>query len=167
MYRLPHCQKLKHVPLGIIGFVKYFALAAAILLLAGCSKNIQNSDAVRAAVMEYLAGRASQTGLDVNQMTVEIAAVTFEKDTAHATVSIKPKSSDAGGMEIAYNLDRKGDKWVVRPGGTPHMMPQAPSENGSQALPPGHPAVGASGASDKPPASGEALPPGHPAVGNK
>jgi len=138
------------------------------VLLASCSKNIQNQDAVRSAVVEYLTSRAPQTGLDMNQMQVEIAAVTFEKDTARATVSIKPKSSDAGGMEINYNLDRKGDKWVVRPGGMPHAMPGAvsgsgepeqDSQPGSPLLPPGHPSV------TQP--SGQALPPGHPAVPQK
>jgi hypothetical protein len=44
-------------------------------------------------------------------------------------------------MQMTYNLDRKGDKWVVRPGASPHAMP-TPAAPSGQALPPGHPAVG-------------------------
>lgn len=123
---------------------RYVALLAAVLL-AGCSKNIQTQEAVRSAVIEYLTSRAAQTGLDMNSMQVEIASTTFEKDTARVTVSISPKNTQGGGMQMSYNLDRKGDKWVVRPGGTPHgMIP--PQNSGAppagQNLPPGHPPVG-------------------------
>jgi hypothetical protein len=126
--------------------VKRYAPLLAALLLAACSKNIQTPEAVRSAVMEYLASRSTQTGLDMNAMQIEIGATTFEKDTAHVTVAISPKGNPGGGgMQMSYNLDRKGDKWVVRPGGTPHGMiaPQTPGTTPSgQALPPGHPPVG-------------------------
>jgi len=95
--------------------------------------------------MEYLNSRAAQTGLDMNAMQVEIGATTFEKDTARATVSITPKGTGGPGMQMTYNLDRKGDKWVVRPGGNPHGMltPQNPgSATEGQPLPAGHPPVG-------------------------
>jgi len=123
---------------------RYLALLA--LVLAACSKNIQTQEAVRSAVIEYLTARAAQTGLAMNSMQVDIASTTFEKDTARVTVSISPKSSPgAGGMQMTYNLDRKGDKWVVRPGGTPHGMiaPQSPvAAPPGENLPPGHPPIG-------------------------
>lgn len=98
---------------------------------------------MRSAVVEYLTARAPQTGLDMNAMTVEVAAMTFEKDTARVTVSIAPKGSNAGGMQMRYDLDRKGDKWVVRPGASPHgMTPSAVPAPAGQGLPPGHPLVG-------------------------
>jgi hypothetical protein len=126
--------------------VKPYVAFFAALLLAGCSKNIQNSEAVRSAVIEYLNSRAPQTGLDVNAMQVDIASTTFEKDTARVTVSITPKNTQGGGMQMSYNLDRKGDKWVVRPGGTPHGMVAPPPNPGAapsgQKLPPGHPPIG-------------------------
>jgi outer membrane murein-binding lipoprotein Lpp len=122
------------------------------LLLGGCSKNIQNEEAVRSAVMEYLNARAPQTGLDMSAMTVQVSTMSFERDSARVTVSVAPKGV-GGGMQINYELDRKGDKWVVRPNASPHMT-VAP--NGSEALPPGHPAVAPNGS--------QALPPGHPPV---
>jgi hypothetical protein len=135
--------------------VKFSALSALAvlltLLLGGCSKNIQNEEAVRSAVIEYLTARAPQTGLDMSAMTVQVSTMSFERDSARVTVSVAPKGV-GGGMQINYDLDRKGDKWVVRPNASPHMT-VAP--NGSQALPPGHPAA---------PGGSQALPPGHPAV---
>ena len=40
--------------------------------------------------------------------------MTFERDTARATVEFRVKNGDAG-MQLNYTLDRKGDKWVVQP----------------------------------------------------
>ena len=125
--------------------MKPYAAFVVAFLLAACSKNIQTSEAVRSAVMEYLTSRTAQTGLDMNAMQVEIASTTFEKDTARVTVSISPKSTQGGGMQMSYNLDRKGDKWVVRPGGTPHGMIAPPNPGvapSGQKLPPGHPPIG-------------------------
>jgi hypothetical protein len=128
-------------------------LLVAALLLAGCSKNIDTTDAVRLGVMDYL--NALKIGLDVNNMQVDVTAVSFEKDHAHATVTITPKSTGGGGMQLAYDLDRKGDKWVVHgnamTAGSSHGAPDssdptpgAPSgaQSGASQLPPGHPAVG-------------------------
>lgn len=132
-------------------------MAAAAMLLAGCARDIQNSDAVKQGVMEYLQQRKSETGLDMSLMQVDVVSVSFDKNQAHAMVMFRPKSSaDAAGMRMAYTLERKGNKWVVQgrnEGANPHG---AMGGEGTSALPPGHP--GGAGAS-----SG-ALPPGHPAV---
>jgi hypothetical protein len=154
-------------------------LLVAALLLAGCSKNIDTTDAVRLGVVDYL--NALKIGLDVNNMQVDVTAVSFEKDHAHATVTITPKSTGQGGMQLAYDLDRKGDKWVVHgnamSAGSAHgaqdssgatqggatSAPGLPPPNGAT-LPPGHPAV-ATPNGTQPGAS--QLPPGHPAVGTK
>jgi hypothetical protein len=142
--------------------------AAVTLLCTGCSRNIDNGDAVRAGVVDYLRARTAQTGLDVNLMQVDVTAVSFQKDEAHATVYFRPKgATNQGGMQMSYTLDRKGDKWVVRArsgGASPHggAMPPGMSPPGGgegTGLPPGHPATGAA-------PSGE-LPPGHPSVGSK
>lgn len=111
--------------------------------------------------MDYLNAKAAQTGLDMNAMQVDVASVSFEKDRAFATISIKPKSvPTSASMQISYTLDRKGDKWVVRPdSGTMHG-----GAEGGSGVPPGHPAVdpnAPAGSGD----GGTALPPGHPAVG--
>ncbi|HEX5431937.1 MAG TPA: hypothetical protein VFW83_08230 [Bryobacteraceae bacterium] len=136
--------------------MKIFALLAggtlltSCWLLVACSKNIQDNDAVRQAVVDYLDAHSAQTGLDMKSMQVDVVSVAFEKDQAHATISFRPKNTDVGGVELAYNLDRKGNKWVVRgPGesasGNPHGQ-SAPgavhgSEPGQTPLPPGNPPV--------------------------
>jgi hypothetical protein len=116
----------------------------AALLLAACArKNIDNQDAVRAAVMEYLTTRQAQTGLDLKTMDIEITEMRFQQDEAHATAVFKIKGTDAG-MSLPYTLDRKGDKWVVRPrqeSDNPHGN-ALPSGAPVEALPPGHPGVG-------------------------
>ena len=136
--------------------------------------------------MDYMNSIAPKIGLDMNNMQVDVPAVTFDHDHARATVTITPKVAGSKGMDLVYNLDRKGDKWVVNgnaqsagsahgqqepapgdasgdaAGGAPlppgHPAPDAVPP-GTQ-LPPGHPAVGT-----QPP--GTQLPPGHPAVGTK
>jgi outer membrane murein-binding lipoprotein Lpp len=139
--------------------VKRIALLAAALLftllLAACAKkNIENKDAIRQAVVEYLNARQAQTGLDMSTMDVNVTAMAFERDTARATVEFRVKGGDAG-MQLNYTLDRKGDKWVVQArqdGGQGHGVVLPPSGSGTPdpgaALPPGHPSVPAT-----PPAS--------------
>jgi hypothetical protein len=74
-------------------------------------------------------------------MQVDISTLTFSSagNEAHANVMFTPKSGGSG-MQMAYTLDRKGDKWVVRSraegGENPH---------GASALPPlpaNHPPMG-------------------------
>jgi hypothetical protein len=139
--------------------VKIFALAAAAALLAGCSRDIQNTDAVRAGVVDYLKARTGETGLDVNTMLVEVGAVSFQRDEAHATVLFRPKSApDAGSMQMSYTLDRKGSKWVVRGKGEAAGNPHA--GDGGRGLPPGHPAPNGQAPSGQ-------LPQGHPPVSSQ
>ncbi|HYL38336.1 MAG TPA: hypothetical protein VEV17_20630 [Bryobacteraceae bacterium] len=155
-------------------------LGLAAALLSGCKKNIQNNEAVRQGIMNYLAKRS-----DLLAMDVRVTSVAFRQDEATALVRFQAKnnSSPNAGMTMQYVLERKGSEWVVkgRAGGDSHTgMPQgapgapgapgvpgAPGANGSgsigampQTLPPGHPSVGSGGAQP----SGS-LPPGHPAIG--
>jgi len=147
---------------GIIDLVKRLVLAAA-LFTAACSKNIQNPEAVKRAIITYLNAKSAQTGLNMANITVDVTALEFERDSARASVSFRAKGSDqATGMTMNYSLDRKGDQWVVREraegGSNPHggAVPEtAPPPEG--AIPPGHPSVGG--------APSGALPPGHPTVG--
>jgi hypothetical protein len=118
--------------------VKKLALIIAVLFLAACSKDIQNTEAVRQGVVDYLQQRTAETGLDVNSLVVTVSSVSFEQDVARATVAFSPKSAPgATGMSMNYVLDRKGDKWVVKgrqiAPGNPH---------GAVEMPPGHPAAG-------------------------
>lgn len=128
--------------------VKRFWLVAAAFLAAACSRDIQNKEAVRAAVVEYLSAKAGQTGLNMAQMDVEITSLAFERDQARAGVAFRLKDgNDGGGMQMSYTLDRKGNKWVVRgrqDGANPHgaggAIPGALPEGAT--MPPGHPVVG-------------------------
>lgn len=131
------------------------------LMLAACSRNdIDNKEAVRAAMAEYLTSRTAETGLDPQRMDINVDAVAFERDVARATVSFTVKGTDSG-MQLNYTLDRKGNKWVVRgkqdATAGPHPVagpqtgaaPEAPAISiplpGQQGkLPEGHPPVDSS-----------------------
>jgi hypothetical protein len=136
--------------------VKKFLLPVAIALFAaGCGRDINNKEAVRAGVVDYLSKRTQQTGLDMGLMNVDVTSVSFQKNEAHATIAFKPKGSEsaAGGMTMNYVLERRGDKWVVKgrqesglnphgaaPGGAlPGAVP--PAESAPGAMPPNHPPV--------------------------
>jgi hypothetical protein len=120
--------------------VKTCALAVSILVLAACSKNIQNPEAVKEGVIDYLKQRAPTMGLDMNAMDVNVGSISFEKDIARANVSFVPKGMPgSGGMSMEYVLERKGDKWAVKgrqvsPGNSHGDQPLPPG-----GLPPGHP----------------------------
>jgi hypothetical protein len=121
--------------------VKTCALAVAALVLAACSKNIQNPEAVKQGVVEYLSSRAPTMGLDMNAMDVNVGSVSFEKDVARASVSFVPKGMPgSGGMSMDYVLERKGDKWAVK-----GREVNPASSHGDQplpgAMPSGHPPV--------------------------
>lgn len=140
--------------------MKLTPLIAAALLLAACSKNIQNQEAVRQGIMDYM--KSAALGLNVDNMDIDVPAVRFESDHAEAHVTIKLKNTQTAVMEGDYKLDRKGDKWVVNGHGNMSAHSQGGTPDGGAALPPGHPAV--SGAPGD--ATGTQLPPGHPAVGS-
>ena len=116
----------------------------AALILAGCSKNIQNPEAVKQGVMDYLKERASTMGLNMDAMEATVNSVSFEKDVAHASVMFSVKGTPGGGMSMDYVLDQKGGKWVVRS----KQMNMSNPPAGGGALPPGHPPT------DAPPPAG-------------
>ena len=120
--------------IGIIFLVQRFVCVLAALILAGCSKNIQNPEAVKKGVLDYLKERASTMGLNMDAMDATVNSVSFEKDVARASVMFSVKGTPGGGMSMDYVLDRKGDKWIVR---SKQINPA--SAPGSEALPPGHP----------------------------
>jgi hypothetical protein len=126
--------------------VKTYALAIAALVLAACSKDIQNPEAVKQGVVEYLKGRAPTMGLNMNAMDVNVGSISFEKDIARASVSFVPKGMPpgSGGMNMDYVLERKGDKWAVKgrqvsPGTAHGDQPLPGGQSMPGGLPPGHP----------------------------
>jgi outer membrane murein-binding lipoprotein Lpp len=130
--------------------VRSLAIVLAALTIAGCSKNIQTKEAIRQAIVDYLAAKQGQTGLDMNAMNVEVVNLSFQADSARARVAFNLKNG-GGGMEMSYDLERKGNQWVVRGGGKAATT-SAPS------LPPNHPSIAGG-------APGGQTPPGHPPVG--
>jgi hypothetical protein len=137
--------------------VKLIALLATVLVLAGCSRGVENKEAVRQAVMDYLAKR---TNLNMGSMTVEVTSVTFKGNEADATVAFAPKGSGAGsGMSLRYILERQGNRWVVkgRAGAGGHGAGMPGMQGGAQQMP------GGAGAGAQAPPAGE-MPAGHPPV---
>lgn len=100
----------------------------AALLLTGCTKDINNKDAVKEAVMKRL---ATVSGLNMAGMDVEITDVKFEGTKADAQVSFKAKGSADSMLKMSYKLERTGDEWVVKS--------SSGGMGGGGALPPGHP----------------------------
>jgi hypothetical protein len=125
------------------------------LALAGCHRNIQNEDAVKQGIMEYLSTRQ---GLNVASMNVSVAAMIFRQNEVDVTVTFTPKDSSGATqpMSIPYTLEKKADRWVVKPraggGQNPHGGMGANPHGGGMGVPEG---------ADSP---AGALPPGHPTV---
>lgn len=124
--------------------MRKLALIVAFVWLAACKKDIQNKEAVRGSILEYLKQRQAQTGLTMDSMQVDVTSLLFSAngEQAQATVTFTPKGG-GGGMQLPYTLDRKDNKWVVRAhaeGDNPHggAMPQVgtPSPHGGGAMPP-------------------------------
>ena len=118
----------------------------ACLLVAGCANQIQNKEAVRQAIADHL---AKNSGLNMDAVDMEIRSVSFQKDRASAAVMFRPKGSSSGdGMQMSYELERQGSRWVVKgrseSRGSAHgaVVPGA-------AMPPNHPPV-APGAEPRP-----------------
>lgn len=116
------------------------------MLAPSCSRaDIDNKEAVRAAIVEYLEANQKSTGLDVSQIDIGIDAVVFERDRARATVSYRPKSGGSS-SQWNYTLERQGNKWgnvkrdaAVGPHGMPE--PETPAGGTGGSLPAGHPPV--------------------------
>jgi len=137
-------------------------LIATLLITISCSKDIQNTDAVKQGVSDYLKETQAKTGLNLDAMQIEVRSVSFQRDEARANVYITPKGIPTGGMQLTYVLVRKGSKWVVRGRSESGANPHGAGGDMQQELPPGHPQTAPG--SEQP---GGALPPGHPPVGSK
>lgn len=134
--------------------MKTATICVALLLLAGCSKNIDTTEAVKQGVIKDIAKK-----VDVQNMDVNVDSVSFRDKEADANVSFRPKGGPASqSITMSYSLERQGDEWHVKSRNLQsHEQSVAPqgSQPGAVALPPGHPpATG----------GGQQLPPGHPTI---
>ncbi len=133
--------------------MKSLALAVVVGLLAlcACSRNIDNQEAVRQAVLDYLAKRS----FNVSSMQVDVVSVSFRQNEADATVSFRPKDAQSGqtgaGMTMNYTLTKQGNAWVVK-GRTGAQTPEHATESGTTPnMPPGHPQVATPAPGQQPP----------------
>ena len=114
----------------------------ALVSLVACGPGVHSKDKVQEAIINRLQTR---TGLDVNALDVAITDVTFNKNTAYATVSIHPKSDPSvQSMVMKYTLEDRDGKWVVTNVGDSQghgMGAGHPSATPGQTLPPGHPPI--------------------------
>lgn len=81
-------------------------LAAA---LCGCARKVENTEAVRQAVIQ----RVSKS-MSLDQMDVNVTSVSFHGDQADAVVSFVPKGMPSSPVTFQYNLERQGSGWVVK-----------------------------------------------------
>ena len=134
------------------------AVGLAIALLSGCKKDIQNDDAVRQGIMNYLSKRPDLLSRDVN-----VTSVNYKQDEATATVKFQAKGNNSPGasMTMQYVLERKGDQWAVkgRAGADSHGAAALPAPEAG-----GGGSIGAMPNTAPPGATPGALPPGHPPV---
>jgi hypothetical protein len=153
--------------------VKIVALLSLLASLAACNKGIQNKDAVRQGVLDYLASRPN---LSMGGMTVDVAGVTFKDNKAEAQVTFSAKGgpAGAGGMTMRYTLEQKDKKWVVvgkaDSGQSPHGAGAAGP--GTPAMPPdmANPHSGGAMVDTEKPGGGAppaGMPAGHPPVEGK
>jgi hypothetical protein len=144
--------------------VRIGSILLLLFSLVGCNRGIQNNDAVRQGVIDYLSSR-KQLAFNFAAMDVTVTSVQFDGNQADATISFVPKGvSPASGMTMKYQLEQQGDKWVVKGrkeasqdphGGLGPPEPGAPNPHGG-AMPGAE--GGAAGAAGKMPAP-EDLPP--------
>ena len=139
-------------------------LAVALFSLSACKKQTNDSDAIRAGILQHLTSIGT---LNMSAMDMDMRSVAVTGNQAHAEVEFRAKNSGppGGGMQVAYDLEKRGNTWVVLKsqalGGMQHPSTnQNPSANqpvhsmpnfddllnppgalGQAALPPGHPAV--------------------------
>ncbi|HEV2194327.1 MAG TPA: hypothetical protein VGR55_02035 [Candidatus Acidoferrum sp.] len=139
-------------------------LAVALFCVSACKKQTNDSDAIRAGILQHLTSIGT---LNMSAMDMDMRSVAVTGNQAHAEVEFRAKNSGppGGGMQVAYDLEKRGGVWIVlksQPlGGMQHPSTnQNPSANqpvhsmpnfndllnppgapGQAALPPGHPAV--------------------------
>lgn len=122
--------------------MKLASLCFAAFLLAGCSKNIDTPEAVKAGVIKDIAKK-----VDVGSMDVNVDSVSFQEKEADAKVSFSPKGAGASqAITMTYHLERQGDEWHIKSRSMdahehqPTAQP-GPLGPGQTTLPPGHPSV--------------------------
>ncbi len=140
--------------------MKRLFLGLAVLSLLACGKNINNKEAVKAAIVK----RVQKTGFDVNSMQVDVTNVSFHDQDAVATVSFVPKGGAAqNAVTFKYNLHREKDEWVATGLAQGGMQSSGGQPNPHGGLPPATASPMAPGPADP----SRPLPAGHPPIGSQ
>lgn len=120
---------------SLLGLVLLFAVA--------CKAKPDDKEAIKAGVLNHL---AAMQGLNVPNMDVNLTSYSVNGNQATAQVEIRAKSGDnsGGAMNLVYNMEKRGEEWVVvkgaPAGGT--LRHPAPGELPPGGMPPGHPSTG-------------------------
>ena len=124
-------------------------LGALLLCTVACkSQKADDKEAIRLGVVTYL---TSLKGLNIPNMDIAVTQYSVNGNQAQAQVEIRAKNGDASGgsMQLAYNLKKRGDQWVVvksQPAGGTLQHPGPGEIPPGATMPPGHPDVSGSSA---------------------
>ncbi|HKE34353.1 MAG TPA: hypothetical protein VKB66_04085 [Candidatus Acidoferrum sp.] len=142
-------------------------LAVAFFGLGSCKKQTSDNDAIRAGIVQHLTSIGT---LNMSAMDMDLRSVSVTGNQAHAEVEfrIKTNGPPGGGMQVAYDLEKRGSDWVVlksQPLGGAMQHPHT-SENANTNLPV-HSMPNFKELLDPSGAPGQTrLPPGHQPVGS-
>ncbi len=106
-----------------------FVLLLTTLLLFSCTKDINTKEAVKEAVLKRL---ETVSGLNMAGMDVEVSSVSFQGNSAEASVAFRAKGSADSMLNMSYKLEREGDIWVVK------SSSGGMGGSGGTEMPPGH-----------------------------
>jgi len=140
-------------------------VTVSLLGLTACKKQVNDNDAIRAGILQHLTSIGT---LNMSAMDMDMRSVAVAGNQAHAEVEFRAKTGGppVGGMQVAYDLEKRGAAWVVlksQPlGGAiqhPSTNPNPSANQPVHSMPNFNEILNPSGA----PAQGT-LPPGHPPV---
>jgi hypothetical protein len=153
-------------------FVLVGALSlAAFLAVAGCKKQLSDTDAIRAGVLDHITALKT---LNVSAMDINVTSVNVQGNQAQAQVEFRPKTGapEGAGMQVSYALEKQSGNWVVKKtlatggiidhpaaGANPHTQAGQPGSMDVTGPPMFQDLLHGSGAKPTP-----ALPPGHPPI---
>jgi hypothetical protein len=117
-------------------------LGVSLLFVGACSKaKPDDQQAIRTGVINYL---NSLKSLNLSAMDITVTQTTLNGNQAEAKVEVRPKAGTAGdpSMQLTYNLEKRGEEWVViksQPNGGSMQHPGPGQMPPGGTMPPGHP----------------------------
>ncbi len=114
-------------------------LGVILFSIASCKAKPDEKQAIRTGVMNHLNTRKS---LNISAMDIDVTQTTINGNQAQAQVDFRLKNSAPGGpgMQVNYNLEKRGEDWVVirsEPSGGNLQHPASGETPPGTALPPG------------------------------